>query len=416
MRSAIPAVAIALLVAHVPPASAYSVLAHESNIDALWDGGIKPLLVRKFPKATAEDLREARAYSYGGSVIQDLGYYPFGNHFFTNLVHYVRSGDFVAALIRDARSLNEYAFALGALSHYASDNTGHPEAVNRAVPLMFPELMAKYGNNVTYVKSPATHVLVEFSFDVVQAASGSYVSDAFHDFVGFKVEKSLLERAFRETYGLEMAAVFRGREDLAIGTYRHAVSEWLPRLTETAWRQKHEEIERLNPGMAQGRYVFRLSRRDYEREFGREYKRPGFIARTIAVVYRLVPKIGPLRPLRFEAPNQESEALFKASLKDSRAMFRQLLAEVRRDHLELPNTDFDTGHPSAHGEYELADETYAELLNRLASDQFANIPPALRRNILAYYEAAPNRVSSKHERKRLGRIRQELTLLSATMR
>ena len=123
MRSAIPAVAMVLLLtASAPPAAAYSVLAHESNVDALWDRGIKPLLVRKFPKATANDLRDARAYAYGGSVIQDLGYYPFGNHFFTKLLHYVRSGDFVAAMIRDARSLNEFAFALGALAHYASED------------------------------------------------------------------------------------------------------------------------------------------------------------------------------------------------------------------------------------------------------------------------------------------------------
>src|SRR4029077_16654623 len=131
------------------PARAYSVLAHESNVDALWDTAIRPLLRHRFPRATPDELTAARAYAYGGSVIQDLGYYPFGNHFFSNLTHYVKSGDFVEAMIREARDVNEFAFALGALAHYTADNTGHPEAVNRAVPLMFPKLHEKYGQRVT---------------------------------------------------------------------------------------------------------------------------------------------------------------------------------------------------------------------------------------------------------------------------
>src|SRR5436190_19967458 len=92
------------------PASAYSVLAHEAAIDVVWDGAIRPLLLRRFPRTSGDDLLRARSYAYGGSVIQDLGYYPFGNKFFSNLLHYVRSGDFVETLIHDARDLDEYAF------------------------------------------------------------------------------------------------------------------------------------------------------------------------------------------------------------------------------------------------------------------------------------------------------------------
>ncbi len=189
-------------------AGAYSVLAHEANIDALWETSLRPLLARRFPRATREEVTQARAYAYGGAVIQDLGYYPFGSHFFSNLVHYVRSGDFVEALIREAQDINEYAFALGALAHYASDNVGHPEAVNRAVALMYPKLRAKHGNSVTYADSPSSHVIVEFSFDVVQAASGGYVSEMYQSFIGFQVAKPVLERAFLATYGIEMNDVF----------------------------------------------------------------------------------------------------------------------------------------------------------------------------------------------------------------
>jgi hypothetical protein len=95
----------------------YSVLTHEAIVDLLWADHIKKLLLKRFPDATDDQLREAHAYAYGGSVIQDMGYYPFGNKEFSNLVHYVRSGDFVIALLHDAGDINEYAFALGALSH-----------------------------------------------------------------------------------------------------------------------------------------------------------------------------------------------------------------------------------------------------------------------------------------------------------
>ena len=156
MRQHVPvAVALALLLLWTPSSSsAYSVLAHEALIDNAWGTQIVPLLTRRFPRSTTQELEEARAYAYGGSLIQDLGYYPFGSHFFSNLVHYVRSGDFVAALIRDAQTVDEYAFALGALAHYTSDTTAHP-TVNHAVPEIYPKLRAKFGDDVLFGNSPA---------------------------------------------------------------------------------------------------------------------------------------------------------------------------------------------------------------------------------------------------------------------
>jgi hypothetical protein len=405
---------LAVAVTLVPQkAGAYSVLAHEANVDAMWDAGIRPLLEQRFPHATAQQVKDARAFAYGGSVIQDLGYYPFGSHLFSNLVHYVRSGDFVETLIRDAGDVNEYAFALGALAHYAADNTGHPEAVNRAVAMMFPKLRAKYGDTITYVESPATHVLVEFSFDIVQAAAGTYRSDAYHSFIGFEVSKPLLERAFRETYALEMKDVFLFDEDLVIGTYRHSISETIPEITRAAWRDKQEEIEKLMPGVARERFVFQLSRQQYEERYGADYRKPGLVAKLLAFFYKLLPKIGPLRPLKFEAPTPQAESLFVKSLHDTRERYRAALMAVGRGRLDLQNTDFDTGRPSKHGEYELADETYATLLDRLAKRHFDNVPTALRRNIQAYYAAAPDRVSSRKEAKHQKRIREQLAALQS---
>ena len=393
-------------------AAAYSVLAHEANIDALWDSTIQPLLAKKFPRATREQLKQARAFAYGGSVIQDLGYYPFGNHFFSNLLHYVRSGDFIETMLHDARDVNEYGFALGALAHYSADNAGHPEAVNRAVALMFPKLRAKYGNIVTYEQSPASHVIVEFSFDVLQAASGAYASEAYHDFIGFEVAKPLLERTFRAVYGLEMNDVF-GNEDLAIGSYRHAISNTIPAITRIAWRDKREVIQQLTPNIAEQRFVFNLSRRDYERDFGRDYQRPGPLTMVLSVLYRLLPKIGPLRPLKFKAPTPEAEALFLASFKDTRERYQTALRAVGERRLNLVNTNFDIGKPGGHGDYALADKTYADLLDRLADRHFADVPPALRQNILAYYAAAPDKISGKKEQKRMKKIRAQLSSLKA---
>jgi hypothetical protein len=262
-------------------AEACSVLAHEANVDALWDGTIAPMLLARFPQASHEQLLEARSCAYGGGVIQDLGYYPFGSGFFGNLLHYVRTGDFIAALIRDAQNVDEYAFALGALGHYAADNDGHPMAVNRAVPLMYPKLRKQFGNRITYAQSPKNHVLVEFSLDVVQVAAAAYASEAYHTFIGFRVAKALLERAFSETYGIEMKDIFVN-EDLAIGTYRHAVATTIPEMTKVAWDKKRDEIQKVVPGVKKETVVFNLRPQQYEKDFGADYEKPHGFARFLA--------------------------------------------------------------------------------------------------------------------------------------
>ncbi|HEY3885469.1 MAG TPA: zinc dependent phospholipase C family protein, partial [Vicinamibacterales bacterium] len=341
-------------------AGAYSVLTHEANIDALWASDIVPLLRARFPGTSASALESARAYAYGGSVIQDLGYYPFGSAFFTNLLHYVKTGDFVEVMLRDARGVDEYAFAIGALCHYESDAEGHSIAINRALPLIYPKMRRKYGDSVPYEKAPKEHILTEFAFDVLLVANGGYKLQAYHDFIGFQVSKPLLERAFRETYGFDMKDLFLS-EDLAIGTYRHSVGRLIPQATRIAWDQKRDAIMKTTPGTVRDTFVMTMSAAQYMQDYGRQYRRPGLGARIVAFLYRLLPKIGPLRPLAFKVPTPEAERLYLESLTRSRARFGEALRELRAGHLHLANIDLDTGKPSAPGEYALADATMKHL-------------------------------------------------------
>ena len=348
------------LVAAPQSASAYSVLAHEALVDAAWESQLAPLLKRRFPGTSEEALQEARAYAYGGSLIQDLGYYPFGSKFFSNIVHYVRSGDFVQALIRSSRDVNEYAFALGALAHYASDNIGHPGAVNRAVPILYPKLRKKVGPEALYADSPSRHIMVEFAFDVLEAARGAFKSDAYQRFVGFEVATPLLERAFRETYGLELEDVF-GDADLAIGTYRRAASRVIPDITRAAWREKRDEILAKTPGVAERDFVFTMTPRQYDERFGTNYRKPGIFSRFVVLIFKIIPKFGPFKPLAFEPLTPETERMFLESFERSLVRYRAWLAELAGGRLALSDTDLDTGRPPAPGVNRLADETAAKL-------------------------------------------------------
>jgi hypothetical protein len=364
------------------------VITHEAIIDASWKN-ITPILRERFPAAKPEDLEKAHAYAYGGCVIQDMGYYPFGSKYFSDLVHYVRSGDFVEALLADATDIDEMAFALGALAHYAADNNGHPIAVNRAVSIEYPKLRAEYGKEVTYADNPAAHLKTEFGFDVAQVAQGNYAAQDYHNFIGFQVSKDLLERAFRETYGLELKSQFVSL-DLALGTYRRTVSTLIPEATKIAWSLKQKQIAQARPGITRQKFLYTVRRSSYEKEWGTDYTRPGPFARFMAFLFRIVPKIGPFKSVNFKAPTPQTETLFMQSFNRTADLYKALLQqEQAKGHARLPNTDFDTGQPTRDGEYSLADETYAKLLRDLAKQGFATVTPELRANLLSFYRNPP---------------------------
>src|SRR5690349_11420719 len=362
---------------------AYSVLTHEEIVDLAWTNQLRPLLLKRFPVLTEDQLKEAHAYAYGGAVIQDLGYYPFGSVEFSNLVHYVRSGDFVRELLAQSQDANEYAFALGALAHYASDIAGHP-AVNQSVSIQYPKLRAKFGNSVRYAQDHTAHLKTEFGFDMVQVAKNRYASQQYHDFIGFQVSKSLLERTFPIVYGVELKDVLT-HEDLAIGSYRFAVSRMIPQMTQIALRTHKKDMMKETPNLAKKKFLYRLSRSDYEKEWGKDYTKPDFGTRFWSVILRYMPKIGPFRALAFNNPTPQTEDMYFKSINTTVDQYRIYLQQVRAGTLELANSDFDSGKETTAAEYSLTDETYAKLLDQLAKQKFNLTSPALRDNILKFY-------------------------------
>ncbi len=363
--------------------SAYSVLTHEEIVDLVWTTDLRPLLLQRFPSLTEDQLKEAHSYAYGGAVIQDLGYYPFGSVEFSNLLHYVRSGDFVIELLSQSQDANEYAFALGALAHYASDISGHP-AVNAAVSLQYPKLRAKYGTSVKYAEDHTAHLKTEFGFDMVQVAKNRYASQQYHDFIGFQVSKPLLERTFPIVYGMQLKDVLK-HEDLTIGSYRYAVSRMIPQMTQIALRTHEKDMMRETPDFAKEKFLYRLSRSDYEKEWGKDYTKPSFGTRFWAVLLRYMPKIGPFKALAFNNPTAQTEDLYFKSINLTVDKYRIFLQQVHAGSLVLVNSDLDTGQQTKAAEYSLTDETYAELLGQLEQRKFDLTSPALRENILSFY-------------------------------
>ena len=338
----------------------YSVLTHEEIVDLLWTDEIQPLLLKRYPGLSEDQLKEAHAYAYGGAVIQDLGYYPFGSKEFSNLVHYVRSGDFVRELLLESQDANEYAFALGALSHYAADIAGHP-AVNQSVAIEYPKLRAKYGKSVRYAQDKTAHLKTEFGFDTVQVAKNRYASQQYHDFIGFQVSKPLLERVFPVVYGLELKNVLT-HEDLAVGSYRFAVSRLIPHMTQVALQTHKKDLMRETPDFAKKKFLYRLSRSDYEKQWGKDYAKPGSGTRVMSTLFRYMPRLGPFKGLAFKNPTPQTEDLYIKSINTSVDHYRAFLEEVRSDSLSLPNCDLDSGNVTKAAEYSLSDDTYATLL------------------------------------------------------
>jgi len=393
--------------------NAYSVLTHEAIVDALWEKSIQPLLLQKYPGLTEVQLNEAHSYAYGGAISPDMGYFPFGSEFFTNLVHYVRSGDFVNTLLAEAKDVNEYAFALGFLCHYMSDRYGHNLGTNKCVPIVYPKMQAKFGDRVTFEEDQISHKRVEFAFDVLQTAKGNYASQSYHNFIGFHVSRPLLERAFLLTYGFDINDIFKNFS-VAIEVFRFSVTSLFPILTKSAWAIKKSDILKDAPTTTSRNFRYKMRRATYYQDTASKAKRPGFFAFTLSWLVRVLPKVGPLRSLKIKDPGPVAEKIFIQSFDSVLANCGATMKRISSENIVLTNIDFDTGNSTVPGEYRLADNNYGTLLIRLNAKDFNNVSPALRNNILQFYSQPMGQPHTRKERKKSEKIYLALTDLRAS--
>jgi Zinc dependent phospholipase C len=368
---------------------AYSVLTHEELIDLAWNDSIRPLLLAKFPGATERQLVEAHAYAYGGCAIQDMGYYPFSKPLFSNLTHYVRSGDFVSWLLDNARTINELAFAIGALSHYLGDSIGHSEAINPATALNFPKLKDKFGASVTYGESPHGHIRTEFAFDIYELTDAAFAPPAYLKFIGFKVPSKYLERAFASTYGFELHEVLGKAARPALRSYRTSVRSFIPAFAEGEVVLHRNQFPAQPDDPEYHKFMDRVQRTNYERRWKRAFRGPGFKAHLIAALIFIVPKVAAASDLAIKIPTQETELRYLRSVNHTVDVFRenvQRLAAQPDPALLLSNLDLDTGVGAKLGEYSLADQAHEHLLGRLTSHPQRVIPRGVKENLIQYYK------------------------------
>ena len=415
-HSVLVLIALLLVSAFVPRLRAYSFLSHEDMIDASWNGSIRPLLRKRFPGASEAQLRRARAYAYGGATIQDMGYYPFGHQYFSNLTHYVRSGDFVTNLLLNAKTVDEYAFALGALAHYVGDNEGHQFATNPSTAVEFPVLEKKYGPIVTYDQAPNAHVRTEFAYDIVQLSQHRFAPPGYLHSVGFRVPRALLERTFAETYGLSLRSVL-GRPKPALKSYDASVGKLLPDVAQAEVMVYGHRFPADQNTPAFHEFQKRQLRSKTENGWQKWKPKRGLEVHALAFIIRLVrigPKVGPLSALAIKGPNAETERWYIESMNRSMADYEQLLAKLAknpRKALPLPDRDLDTGYEIRLGSYPLTDQTYAKLLRQLTSQPGRPVPARLHQNILKFYAAAPANPPAKTKMKTWRRIQAELPIL-----
>ena len=390
-RSTHKTIVLLTLIFSCVSSGAYSVLTHEELIDLAWNDSIRPLLLAKFPGATEHQLVIAHSYAYGGCVVQDMGYYPFGKPFFSNLTHYVRSGDFVVWMLRNARTIDEYAFAIGALSHYLGDSIGHSQAINPATAFEFPKLQHKYGDSVTYGESPHGHIRTEFAFDVEELGHLEFASPAYLRAVGFRVPRQFLERAFVHTYGFDIHSIL-GPDRPALRSYRSSVRSFIPSFAEAEVVLHRHQFPPHGDDEAYRVFSQRVSRTNYDRRWKHTYKGPGFKAHLLAIVVFLVPKVGGAADLAIKIPTPETQEWYLKSMNRTVDVLNETLHRLREDEnnpVSLSNLDLDTGRQERLGEYTLADQTYAKLLERIIATPRSTISRELKQDILAYYGDPP---------------------------
>ena len=404
---------VLLVLTGARPAGAYSVLTHEGMVDFLWADSIQPLLLQRYPGLTAAQLREARAYAYGGCVIQDMGYYPFGKEILSDLLHYVRTGDFIRSLFRNAKSADETAFAIGALVHFYGDTIGHPNAVNKAVASEFPDLAAKYGPNVNYAEGPRQHVQAEFAFDVNELVKHRLAPERYLNHAGFQVPVALLGKAFYETYGLHLDKVMRQHRPNMKG-YRFSVRKLLPSVAYAEMLLYGKRMPADTPGPELDQFNALVAKTAASERWDQYRTHPGFGTHIMAGVIFLLPPVGKLGYLKIHPPDVATESDYVRSVLKTADVLQQTLAAATRSG-KIPNDDLDTGNHVYPGTYPLEDYAYADLLHEMVGNPQSPIPFGIKRDLTAYFAdlSKVKYLQGDKNKKRLAQVQDDLPKLSA---
>jgi Zinc dependent phospholipase C len=392
----------------------YSVQTHQELIDIAWKHSIRPILLKHYPNLTEAQLQEAHAYAYGGCAIQDFGYYPFGNEFFSELTHYVRSGDFVLSLLHNAQTADELAFAIGALSHYIGDTFGHSLAVNHSVPIEFPKLGKKYGPIVNYAEDPHAHVQTEFAFDINQLSKSRMAPSAYLKHVGLEVPRPLLRKAFFETYGLNLPDII-GSKETSIRVYRYAVRRFLPNIAraETILHKKSFPTDTPSPEFDELAVELHQAADDNDWEAYR--KPPGFRSHLYAGFIFILPKFGTLKMLAIKGPTPQTEDFYIKSVNHSVTSLRLVLTNFDTIDHYISNRDLDTGQVVKPGGYPLTDYTYAKLLAVITKHPDHLVPAELKHDLADYYADPQAPITTKKDPEEWAKVQANLQIL-ATMK
>lgn len=392
------------------PGVPYSIQTHEELIDLAWKASIRPILLKRFPTLTEAQLQEAHGYAYGGCAIQDFGYYPFGNKFFSDLTHYVRSGDFVLALLRNAKTPDELAFAIGSLSHYLGDTIGHSAAVNLSVPLTFPKLEQRYGTIVNYAQQPHAHVQTEFAFDINQLTKRRFAPSAYLRFVGLEVPNLLLAKAFYETYGLQLPDII-GTRQTAIRVYRFAARRFLPDIARAETVLHRNRFPEDLPSPDLDILTKDLLQASADNNWEAYRHPPGFGSHLYAGFIFVLPKVGFLKLLAIKGPSQNTEDLYIKSVNRSIKSMRLVLTHYDTIERYLPNRDLDTGYKIKPGGYPLTDKTYAELLAKLTQHPDILIPAQVKQDLIDYYADPTSPIITKKDPRKWAQVQANLATL-----
>ena len=387
---------------------------HEELIDLAWKQSIRPILLKQYPTLTEAQLQEAHAYAYGGCAIQDFGYYPFGNGFFSDLTHYVRAGDFVLSLLHNAHTADELAFAIGSLSHYIGDAIGHSAAVNHAVPVEFPKLEKKYGSVVNYAENPHAHVQTEFAFDINQLSKRRFAPYAYLKFIGLEVPRPLLRKAFFETYGINLPDII-GSKETSIRIYRSGVRSFIPNIAAAETLLHKKSFPADTPSSDFDDIKADLLQASADNNWEAYRKKAGFGLHMYAGFIYIVPKFGTLKMLSIKGPTEQTEDLYIKSLNRSIKTLRRVLADFDHIGLYLANRDLDTGAFVKPGGYQLTDQTYAKLLAMITAKPDNVVPTQLKADLIAYYADPDAPIITKKNPEEWAKVQANLKVL-ATMK